>query len=276
MDFIEFLKVLVLGIVEGFTEWLPISSTGHMILVDEIIHLNVTDAFMSMFRVVIQLGAILAVVVLYFRRLNPFDPGKSRAQKVGTVRLWLKIIVACVPAAVFGLLLDDWMDAHLYNGYVVAATLIIYGVLFIILENHNQYTDFPIQRTGQISYKTALLIGLFQVLAAVFPGTSRSGATIIGALLIGVSRMVAAEFTFFLAIPVMFGASLLKLVKFGFHFTGLEIGILVVGMVSAFIVSVIVIRFLMGYIKKHDFKVFGWYRIVLGIIVLLYFGLLVK
>ena len=276
MDFIEFLKVLVLGIVEGFTEWLPISSTGHMILVDEIIHLNVTDAFMSMFRVVIQLGAILAVVVLYFRRLNPFDPGKSRAQKVGTVRLWLKIIVACVPAAVFGLLLDDWMDAHLYNGYVVAATLIIYGVLFIILENHNQYTDFPIQRTGQISYKTALLIGLFQVLAAVFPGTSRSGATIIGALLIGVSRTVAAEFTFFLAIPVMFGASLLKLVKFGFHFTGLEIGILVVGMVSAFIVSVIVIRFLMGYIKKHDFKVFGWYRIVLGIIVLLYFGLLVK
>ena len=180
MEFIEFLKILVLGIVEGFTEWLPISSTGHMILVDEIIHLNVTDAFMSMFRVVIQLGAILAVVVLYFRRLNPFDPGKTKAQKAGTVKLWMKIMVACVPAAILGLLLDDWMDAHLYNGYVVAAMLIIYGVLFIVLENHNQYTDFPIQRTGQISYKTAFFIGLFQVLSLV-PGTSRSGATILGA-----------------------------------------------------------------------------------------------
>lgn len=271
MDFIEFLKVLVLGIVEGFTEWLPISSTGHMILVDEIIHLNVTDAFMSMFRVVIQLGAILAVVVLYFRRLNPFDPGKSRAQKVGTVRLWLKIIVACVPAAVFGLLLDDWMDAHLYNGYVVAATLIIYGVLFIILENHNLYTDFPIQRTGQISYKTALLIGLFQVLSLV-PGTSRSGSTILGAMILGCSRSAAAEFSFFLGIPVMFGASLLKLVKFGFHFTGLELFYLIAGMVIAFVVSVYSIKFLMGYIRKNNFKVFGYYRIVLGVIVLFYFG----
>ena len=271
MDFIEFLKVLVLGIVEGFTEWLPISSTGHMILVDEIIHLNVTDAFMSMFRVVIQLGAILAVVVLYFRRLNPFDPGKIRAQKVGTVRLWLKIIVACVPAAVFGLLLDDWMDAHLYNGYVVAATLIIYGVLFIILENHNQYTDFPIQRTGQISYKTALLIGLFQVLSLV-PGTSRSGSTILGAMILGCSRSAAAEFSFFLGIPVMFGASLLKLVKFGFHFTGLELFYLIAGMVIAFVVSVYSIKFLMGYIRKNNFKVFGYYRIVLGVIVLFYFG----
>ena len=211
MEFIEFLKILVLGIVEGFTEWLPISSTGHMILVDEIIHLNVTDAFMSMFRVVIQLGAILAVVVLYFRRLNPFDPGKTKAQKAGTVKLWMKIVVACVPAAILGLLLDDWMDAHLYNGYVVAAMLIIYGILFIVLENHNQYTDFPIQRTGQISYKTAFFIGLFQVLSLV-PGTSRSGTTILGAMILGCSRSAAAEFSFFLGIPVMFGASLLKLV----------------------------------------------------------------
>ena len=271
MDFIEFLKVLVLGIVEGFTEWLPISSTGHMILVDEIIHLNVTEAFMSMFRVVIQLGAILAVVVLYFRRLNPFDPGKTKAQKIGTVRLWMKIIVACVPAAVFGLLLDDWMDAHLYNGYVVAATLIIYGVLFIILENHNQYTDFPIQRTSQISYQTALFIGLFQVLSLV-PGTSRSGSTILGAMILGCSRSAAAEFSFFLGIPVMFGASLLKLVKFGFHFTGLELFYLIAGMVIAFVVSVYSIKFLMGYIRKNNFKVFGYYRIVVGVIVLFYFG----
>ena len=266
MEFIEFLKILVLGIVEGFTEWLPISSTGHMILVDEIIHLNVTDAFMSMFRVVIQLGAILAVVVLYFRRLNPFDPGKTKAQKAG-----MKIVVACVPAAILGLLLDDWMDAHLYNGYVVAAMLIIYGILFIVLENHNQYTDFPIQRTGQISYKTAFFIGLFQVLSLV-PGTSRSGATILGAMILGCSRSAAAEFSFFLGIPVMFGASLLKLVKFGIHFTGLELFYLIAGMVIAFVVSVYSIKFLMGYIRKNNFKVFGYYRIVLGVIVLFYFG----
>ena len=271
MSIIEILKVLVLGIVEGFTEWLPISSTGHMILVDEIIHLNVTDAFMSMFRVVIQLGAILAVVVLYFRRLNPFDPGKTKAQKAGTVKLWMKIVVACVPAAILGLLLDDWMDAHLYNGYVVAAMLIIYGILFIVLANHNQYTDFPIQRTGQISYKTAFFIGLFQVLSLV-PGTSRSGATILGAMILGCSRSAAAEFSFFLGIPVMFGASLLKLVKFGFHFTGLELFYLIAGMVIAFVVSVYSIKFLMGYIRKNNFKVFGYYRIVLGVIVLFYFG----
>ena len=271
MDFIELLKVIFLGIVEGITEWLPISSTGHMILVDEIIHLNVTDAFMSMFRVVIQLGAILAVVVLYFRRLNPFDPGKTRAQKVGTVKLWMKIVVACIPAAILGLLLDDWMDAHLYNGYVVAATLIIYGVLFIVLENHNQYTDFPIQRTGQISYQTAFFIGLFQVLSLV-PGTSRSGSTILGAMILGCSRSAAAEFSFFLGIPVMFGASLLKLLKFGFHFTGLELFYLIAGMVIAFVVSVYSIKFLMGYIRKNNFKVFGYYRIVLGVIVLFYFG----
>lgn len=270
MDFIEFLKVIVLGIVEGFTEWLPISSTGHMILVDEIIHLNVTAEFMSMFRVVIQLGAILAVVVLYFRKLNPFDPGKTAGQKRGTVLLWVKIVVACVPAAVFGLLLDDWMDTHLYNGYVVATTLIVYGILFILLENRNQYTEFPIQRTSQISYQTALYIGLFQVLSLV-PGTSRSGSTILGAMILGCSRGAAAEFSFFLGIPVMFGASLLKLVKFGFHFKGIEIFYLITGMLIAFVVSVYSIKFLMGYIKKNDFKLFGYYRIVLGVIVLAYF-----
>lgn len=270
MDFIEFLKVVVLGIVEGFTEWLPISSTGHMILVDEIIQLNVTEAFMSMFRVVIQLGAILAVVVLYFRKLNPFDSGKTAGQKRATIHLWLKIVGACVPAAIFGLLLDDWMDAHLYNGYVVATTLIVYGILFIMLENRNKYTEFPIQRTSQISYQTALYIGMFQVLSLV-PGTSRSGATILGAMILGCSRGAAAEFSFFLGVPVMFGASLLKIVKFGFHFKGLEIFYLIVGMVVAFVVSVYSIRFLMGYIKRNDFKLFGYYRIVLGAAVLVYF-----
>lgn len=270
MEFIEFLKVVVLGIVEGFTEWLPISSTGHMILVDEIINLNVTDEFMTMFRVVIQLGAILAVVLLYFRKLNPFDPGKTAGQKRATFHLWVKIVVACVPAAVFGLLLDDWMDAHLYNGYVVAATLIVYGIVFIILENRNKYTEFPIQRTSQISYQTALYIGMFQVLSLV-PGTSRSGATILGAMILGCSRGAAAEFSFFLGVPVMFGASLLKLVKFGFHFTGLEVFYLIAGMLIAFVVSVYSIKFLMGYIKKNDFKLFGYYRIVLGVIVLAYF-----
>ena len=270
MDFIEFLKVVVLGIVEGFTEWLPISSTGHMILVDEIIHLNVTADFMSMFRVVIQLGAILAVVVLYFRKLNPFDRGKTRNQKVITIQLWIKIIIACIPAAVFGLLLDDWMDAHLYNGYVVAAMLIVYGILFIMLENRNQHTEFPLQRTAQSPYQTALYIGLFQVLSLI-PGTSRSGATILGAMILGCSRSAAAEFSFFLGIPVMFGASLLKLIKFGFAFSGVEIFYLISGMVIAFVVSVYSIKFLMGYIRSNDFKLFGYYRIVLGVIVLAYF-----
>lgn len=270
MDFIEFLKVIVLGIVEGFTEWLPISSTGHMILVDEIIQLNVTDAFMSMFRVVIQLGAILAVVVLYFRKLNPFDPGKTSKQKRITIILWVKIMVACVPAGIIGILMDDWMDAHLYNGYVVAAMLIVYGILFIMLENRNKYTEFPIQRVTQISYQTAFYIGLFQVLALV-PGTSRSGATILGAMILGCARGVSAEFSFFLGIPVMFGASLVKLVKFGFAFDGTEIFYLITGMLIAFVVSVYSIRFLMGYIRRNDFKFFGYYRIVLGVIVLAYF-----
>lgn len=271
MSIIEFLKVVVLGIVEGFTEWLPISSTGHMILVDEIIHLNVTDDFMTMFRVVIQLGAILAVVVLYFRKLNPWDSGKTTGQKRSTFLLWIKIVVACLPAAVFGLLLDDWMSAHLYNGYVVATTLILYGILFIVLETKNEYKEFAIQRTTQISYQTALYIGFFQVLSLI-PGTSRSGATILGAMILGCSRGVSAEFSFFLGIPVMFGASLLKLVKFGFDFTGIEIFYLISGMLIAFVVSVYSIKFLMGYIKRNDFKFFGYYRIVLGVIVLAYFG----
>ncbi|MCD8081970.1 MAG: undecaprenyl-diphosphate phosphatase [Clostridiales bacterium] len=267
---IECLKVIVLGIVEGFTEWLPISSTGHMILVDELIRLNVTEDFRTVFLVVIQLGAILAVVVLYFRRLNPFDPGKTSKQKWATVRLWVKIVIACIPAAVFGLLLDDWMDAHLYNGWVVAAMLIVYGILFLMIEDRNRGREFRIQRVTQISYQTALFIGLFQVLSLV-PGTSRSGATILGAMILGCSRSAAAEFSFFLGIPVMFGASLLKLVKFGLAFSGLELFYLLLGMVIAFGVSVVSIRFLMGFIRQNDFKPFGYYRIVLGVIVLAYF-----
>ncbi|MCD8120623.1 MAG: undecaprenyl-diphosphate phosphatase [Clostridiales bacterium] len=267
---IEFLKVIVLGIVEGFTEWLPISSTGHMILVDELIHLNVSEDFKTVFLVVIQLGAILAVVVLYFRRLNPFDPGKTENQKWATIRLWMKIVIACVPAAVFGLLLDDWMDAHLYNAWVVATMLIVYGILFIMIENRNVGRDFAIQRVTQISYQTALFIGLFQVLSLV-PGTSRSGATILGAMILGCSRSAAAEFSFFLGIPVMFGASLLKLVKYGFAFSAVELFYLIAGMAIAFGVSVVSIRFLMGFIRKNDFKPFGYYRIVLGVIVLAFF-----
>ena len=267
---IEILKAIVFGIVEGITEWLPISSTGHLILLKQLMPLKVSESFWNMFEVVIQLGAILAVVLIFWHKIFPFRKERGR---------WhtdMRIINLCIPAAIIGLLFDDKINALFYNPTSVSIALIVFGVLFIVIENRNRRMRPRVTKLGQLTYQTAIIIGLFQVLAAVFPGTSRSGATIIGALLIGVSRTVAAEFTFFLAIPVMFGASLLKLVKFGFHFSGLEIGILVVGMVSAFIVSVIVIRFLMGYIKKHDFKVFGWYRIVLGIIVLLYFGLLVK
>jgi undecaprenyl-diphosphatase len=268
---LEFLKVIVLGIVEGFTEWLPISSTGHMILVDEIVHLNVSEDFKTVFLVVIQLGAILAVVLLYFNKLNPFDPGKTPKQRRATIQLWFKIVIACVPAAVIGLLFDDWMDAHLYNAYVVSAMLIIYGILFIVLETRNENTDFPIKRTTQISYLTAFYIGLFQLLSLI-PGTSRSGATILGAMILGCSRATAAEFSFFLGIPVMFGASLLKLMKFGFDFSGTEIFYLLAGMVIAFGVSVYVIKFLMSYIRNNNFKLFGYYRIILGVIVLAYFG----
>lgn len=272
MNIIEILKVIVLGIVEGFSEWLPISSTGHMILVDEIIHLNQPDSYKNMFLVVIQLGAILAVVVLYFDRLNPFSPRKKPAQQKATFILWSKIILACLPAAVIGILVDDILDKYLMNGYVVAATLILYGVLFILIENRNQYRNFEVQKVGEISYQTALYIGLFQLLSLI-PGTSRSGSTILGAMILGCSRAASAEFSFFLGIPVMFGASLLKIVKFGFHFTGAQVFYLILGMVVAFAVSVYAIKFLMGYIRQHDFKFFGYYRIVLGAIVLVYFGI---
>ncbi|MBT9777837.1 undecaprenyl-diphosphate phosphatase [Clostridium sp. MCC353] len=272
MSVIEILKVIVLGIVEGFTEWLPISSTGHMILVDEIIQFNITEEFRNVFMVVIQLGAILAVVVLYFKKLNPFSSSKKPAQKRATLILWLKIVVACIPAAIFGFLIDDWMEAHLMNSYVVAAMLILYGALFIVIEMRNQYKEPLITRTTHLTYQTALYIGLFQVLALV-PGTSRSGATILGAMLLGCSRSVAAEFSFFLGIPVMFGASLLKLLKHGIHFSGAELFYLLLGMVIAFVVSIYSIKFLMGYIRKNDFKFFGYYRIVLGVIVLIYFGI---
>lgn len=272
MSFIEILKIVVLGIVEGFTEWLPISSTGHMILVDEIINLNVTKEFKDVFLVVIQLGAIMAVVVLYFRKLNPFDRSKKLVQRQATIRLWIKIIVACLPAAVVGLLFDDWLEAHLMNSYVVAFTLIIYGVLFIVIENKNRGRTFAVQKTGQITYQLALYIGLFQLLSLV-PGTSRSGSTILGAMILGCSRAASTEFSFFLGIPVMFGASLLKIVKYGFNFTGIQIVYMLLGMITAFVVSVYSIKFLMGYIRQNDFKFFGYYRIILGIIVLLYFGI---
>ena len=269
---IEILKAILFGIVEGVTEWLPVSSTGHIILLDEFIFLNGSDEFKSMFDVVIQLGAILAVIVLFFHKLNPFAPSKSAGEKKQTWSLWFKVIAAIIPSGVVGVLFDDWMDAHLHNGIVVSIALIVFGIAFIVIENWNKGRKYRVNSLADLSYKDAALIGLFQVLAAVFPGTSRSGATIVGALLIGISRTVAAEFTFFLAIPVMFGASLLKLVKFGLAFSGLELAVLLVGMVVAFVVSMVVIKFLMSYIKKHDFKVFGWYRIVLGAIVLLYFA----
>lgn len=272
---IEILKSILYGIVEGITEWLPISSTGHMILLEEIMPMNVSKSFWSMFLVVIQLGAILAVVVLYWNKIFPFR--KNKEGKYTSVKsiwiLWSKILVATIPAAIIGLALDDWIDAHLYNGFVVAIMLILVGVAFIYIENRNKDMRPSVNSLSVLSYKDALIIGLFQVVAAVLPGTSRSGATIIGGLMIGVSRAVAAEFTFFLAIPVMFGASLLKLVKFGFAFSVLEFFILVIGMVVAFVVSIFVIRFLMSYIKKHDFKVFGWYRIVLGAFVLIFFAI---
>ena len=272
---IEILKSILYGIVEGITEWLPISSTGHMILLEEIMPMNVSKSFWSMFLVVIQLGAILAVVVLYWNKIFPFR--KNKEGKYTSVKsiwiLWSKILVATIPAAIIGLALDDWIDAHLYNGFVVAIMLILVGVAFIYIENRNKNMRPSVNSLSALSYKDALIIGLFQVVAAVLPGTSRSGATIVGGLMIGVSRAVAAEFTFFLAIPVMFGASLLKLVKFGLAFSVLEFFILVIGMVVAFFVSIFVIRFLMSYIKNHDFKVFGWYRIVLGAFVLIFFAI---
>ena len=267
---LEALKVIILGIVQGITEWLPISSTGHLILVEELIKLQQNDAFKNMFNVVIQFGSIMAVVVIYFHKLNPFSPKKSAKEKRETVDIWGKVIVGCLPAAVIGLAFNDKIDALFYNAPTVAFTLILYGILFIIVENYNKHREPQVGELSDLTYKIAVIIGCFQVLALI-PGTSRSGATIIGAMILGTSRFVAAEYSFFLSIPVMFGASFLKLVKYGFHYTGMEVTILVVGMLVAFIVSIVAIKFLLGYIKKNDFKAFGVYRIVLGIVVAAYF-----
>ena len=287
---IEILKAILFGIVEGVTEWLPVSSTGHLILLNEFITLNVSEEFQSMFDVVIQLGAILAVIVLFFRKLNPFALSKTAPEKKQTWNLWFKVIAAIIPSGVVGVLLDDWMDAHLHNGIVVSIALIVYGIAFILVERKNQYGKYlkvagkdgptvhfyrekKIQDVHEISYKTAILIGLFQCLSLV-PGTSRSGSTILGAILLGVGRAAGAEFSFFMAIPTMLGASAIKGLKFllsGVGITGLEIGVLVTGCVVSFVVSLLVIRGLMEYVRKHSFSVFGVYRIVLGIVVLAYF-----
>ena len=269
---IELLKAVFLGIVEGITEWLPISSTGHLILVNEFLNLRQSKDFIDMFNIVIQLGAILAVMVIYFKRLNPFQPGKTAREVQLTWQLWLKVVIACIPSAFFGLLLDDWMEAHLSNFFVVAIMLVVYGIAFIWIEDRNRRVEPKVTDLARMSYKTAFYIGLFQVLS-IIPGTSRSGATILGGIIVGTSRSVAADFTFFLGIPTMFGYSGLKAVKYfidGNTLTGGQAAILLVASVTAFIVSLFVIRFLMNYIKKHDFTVFGKYRIVLGIIVLLY------
>lgn len=280
---LDLIKAIIYGIVEGITEWLPISSTGHLILIEQFIPFNgASEGFFGMFDVVIQLGAILAVVVLFWNKIWPFALTKKQRQgqtgvgaffKKDIWIMWFKILVSTVPAAVIGGLFDDVFNRLFYNPVCVALALIIFGIAFILVENWNRTRTPKINSLAEITYTTALMIGFFQVLAAIFPGTSRSGATIVGALLIGVSRTVAAEYTFFLAIPVMFGASLLKVMKFGFSFTGNELMLLLTGTVVSFVVSLFVLRFLMGYIKKHDFKVFGWYRIVLGAIVLLYFAL---
>ena len=269
---IELLKAVFLGIVEGITEWLPISSTGHLILVNEFLNLRQSKDFIDMFNIVIQLGAILAVMVIYFKRLNPFQPGKTAREVQLTWQLWLKVVIACIPSAFFGLLLDDWMEAHLSNFFVVAIMLVVYGIAFIWIEDRNRRVEPKVTDLARMSYKTAFYIGLFQVLS-IIPGTSRSGATILGGIIVGTSRSVAADFTFFLGIPTMFGYSGLKAVKYfidGNTLTGGKAAILLVASVTAFVVSLFVIRFLMNYIKKHDFTVFGKYRIVLGIIVLLY------
>ena len=278
---LEILKSIILGIVEGITEWLPVSSTGHLILVNEFIKLKQSDEFIEMFDVVIQLGAIMAVVVIFWKKLWPFGK-KNNAHplnnspfgqmvKTDIFQMWFKVLVACIPAAVIGLLLDDWINEHFYNPWCVSIALIVFGIAFILIENHNKGRKPNVNTIDDLTYKAAFIIGIFQLIAALFPGTSRSGSTIVGALLIGISRTVAAEFTFYLAVPVMFGASLLKLIKFGFNFSGSELAVLIVGMVVSFAVSLVVIKFLMGYIKKHDFKVFGWYRIILGSLVIIYF-----
>ena len=281
--FFDIIKSIIFGIVEGITEWLPISSTGHLILVEQFLKFEqVSPEFWSMFQVVIQFGAILAVVVLYLKKIWPFTKNKDKAiKKTGILsffdknimNLWGKILVGCIPAAIIGLLFDDVFEALFYNPVCIAIALIVFGIAFIVIENWNKHRKGARDKNSEITYKDAIIIGIFQLLAAIFPGTSRSGATIIGGLLIGLSRPNAAEFTFYLAIPTMLGASLLKLVKFGFAFTGAEIIILLVGMIISFVVSMFVIKFLMSYIKKHDFKVFGYYRIILGILVLAYFAL---
>jgi undecaprenyl-diphosphatase len=272
LDFIEILKVVFLGIVEGVTEWLPISSTGHMLLVDEFLTLNMSEAFKEMFFVVIQLGAILAVVVIFWNKMFPFqfkDREKSVLKK-DIFSLWFKVVVACIPGAIVTIAFDDYIDAHLHTPVVISIALVFYGIAFILIENWNKKRTPTVVNLSDISYQTALMIGLFQVLS-IIPGTSRSGATIIGALVIGVSRVAASEFTFFLAVPVMFGLSAIKVLKFGLSFTSAELLVLGIGMAVAFVVSVLVIKFLMSYIKRHNFKIFGWYRIILGVIVLIYF-----
>ena len=268
--FSELLKVIVIGIIEGITEWLPISSTGHMILAEEFLSLNVSPEFLEMFNVVIQLGAILAVVVLFFHKLWPFCSPKQGLIKKDIWNLWMKVILAVLPAAIIGIPLDDWFNEHFYNYPTVAVTLILYGVLFIVIENYNKYRRPVVNDFSQLTWQLALAIGMFQVLSLI-PGTSRSGSTILGAILLGTSRYIAAEFSLYLAIPVMFGASLLKLLKFGLSFTFAEGVLLLTGMVVAFVISILAIKFLLSYIKKNDFKAFGYYRIVLGIIVLGYF-----
>ena len=275
MDILELLKAVLFGIVEGITEWLPVSSTGHLILLDEFVELKVSAAFMEMFEVVIQLGAILAVILLFFKKLNPFAPSKTSYEKKNTWSLWFKVVAAVIPSAVIGLLLDDWMDAHLYNYIVVAITLILYGIAFLFIEKKPLRSGQTISDVFDIDYKTAILIGCFQCLSLI-PGTSRSGSTILGAIMLGVGRSAGAEFSFFLAIPTMLGASALKLLKYvleGVSMTGTEVGVLAVGCVVSFVVSLLVIKGLMEYVRKHSFSVFGIYRIVLGVLVLGYFVL---
>lgn len=270
MNILEILKVIIIGIVEGITEWLPISSTGHIIFIEQLFNFNVSENFKDMFDVVIQLGAILAVAVVYFKKLNPFNKGRNKKKMYLTIELWKKIIVACLPAVMLGLLINHWVKEHLLNGFVISMALIIYGILFIMIENSNKNRAYSIKSVYSINYQTALFIGFFQVLALI-PGTSRSGATIIGAMILGVSRSVSVEFSFFLSIPIMFGASLLKLVNFGLHYTMAEIVYLLLGMTVAFFVSVFSIGFLLNWIKKNNFKFFGYYRIVFGLIILVWY-----
>ena len=269
---LDILKAIIFGIVEGITEWLPISSTGHLILMEELLKMSQGDEFFEMFQVVIQLGAILAVIVIYFHKLNPFSPKKTQKQKMLTWQIWIKVVIGCVPAGVIGLLFNKQIDKLLYHWYVVAIMLIVYGILYIIVENYQKDKTPQVTKFSQLTIPMILIIGVFQMLALI-PGTSRSGATIVGALMIGVSRSLAAEYTFFLAIPVMFGASFVKLLDFGFNFTAMQVAVLLVGMIVSFAVSIVAIKFLMSYIRKNDFKVFGYYRIVLGVIVFLFFGI---